>query len=77
MGDDIVRHSEEIRRVSLNDSHNSCEEYNQLVSYGAADAGAFVREGELPQTRDTNYARRTALVKFMGVDGALQGRLWC
>tara|TARA_Y100001963_G_scaffold143398_1_gene214234 strand:+ start:205 stop:1626 length:1422 start_codon:yes stop_codon:yes gene_type:complete len=55
------------KKIPKSPAYSTVEEYNQLVSYGTADAGAFVREGELPQTRDTNYARRTALVKFMGV----------
>lgn len=44
---------------------STVEEYNILSAYGA-DAGAFTNEGDLPETQDATYARRTALVKFLG-----------
>lgn len=40
-------------------------EYNRLLSYGN-QGGAFFNEGGLPRTEDTNYERKTALVKFLG-----------
>ena len=55
------------KKIQKSAAYSTVEEYNQLLSYGNPNAGAFLREGELPATRDTSYARRTALVKFMGV----------
>jgi len=40
-------------------------EYNLLNAYGQ-DGGAFFNEGGLPRTEDTNYQRKTALVKYLG-----------
>lgn len=45
---------------------NTVEEFNQMTSYGAF-RGGFNREGELPETEDSVYTRRSQLVKFMGV----------
>lgn len=53
------------KKIPKSPAYSTVEEYNQLVDYGN-DAFAFVQEGELPPTQDTNYARRTALVKFIG-----------
>ena len=44
---------------------STVEEYNQLTSYGG-DNGAFTNEGDLPETQDSNYERKTALIKFLG-----------
>lgn len=55
------------KKIPKSPAYSTTEEYNQLLSYGPQGAGVFTREGELPRTRDTSYARRTALVKFMGV----------
>lgn len=44
---------------------STVEEYNLLSDYGA-DAGVFTGEGELPETQDAVYERKTALVKFLG-----------
>jgi len=54
------------RKINKSPAFSTVEEYNQLLSYGATDRGAFTREGELPQSSDTSYARRTALVKYLG-----------
>lgn len=54
------------KKIPKSPAYSTTEEYNQLLSYGNADTGIFRREGELPTTRDTSYARRTALVKFLG-----------
>ena len=54
------------RKINKTPAYSTVEEYNQLLSYGATDRGAFTREGELPQSSDTSYARRTALVKYLG-----------
>ena len=44
---------------------STVEEYNILSAYGD-DAGVFTNEGDLPETQDATYERRTALVKFLG-----------
>lgn len=44
---------------------STVEEYNRLTDYGA-EAGAFTNEGDLPETQDSTYERKTALVKFLG-----------
>lgn len=44
---------------------STVEEYNRLTDYGA-DAGAFTNEGDLPESQDSTYERKTALVKFLG-----------
>ncbi len=53
------------KKIPKSPAYSTVEEYNQLVDYGS-DATAFVQEGELPPTQDTTYARRTALVKYIG-----------
>jgi hypothetical protein len=47
-------------------AYNTVEEYNVLSSYGA-DGGAFTNEGELPESADSVYIRKSQFVKFMGV----------
>lgn len=47
-------------------AYNTVEEFNQLTSYGS-QRGGFSREGELPEEEDSIYARRSELVKFMGI----------
>ena len=44
---------------------STVEEYNRMTAYGA-DAGAFTNEGDLPESQDSTYERRTALIKFLG-----------
>lgn len=46
-------------------AYSTVEEYNQLLSYGT-QAGGFLSEGELPYQTNSDYARRAALVKFIG-----------
>ena len=46
-------------------AYSTVEEYNQLLSYGT-QAGGFLAEGELPYQSNSDYARRAALVKFIG-----------
>jgi hypothetical protein len=54
------------KKIPKSPAYSTVEEYNQLTSYGS-NASAFVQEGELPPTQDTTYARRTSLVKYIGV----------
>lgn len=53
------------KKIPKSPAYSTVEEYNQLISYGPTHF-AFTQEGELPPATDTNYARRTQLVKFMG-----------
>jgi hypothetical protein len=53
------------KKIPKSPAYSTVEEYNQLIDYGSS-AFAFVAEGELPPTQDTNYARRTQLIKFIG-----------
>ncbi len=53
------------KKIPKSPAYSTVEEYNQLTSYGPQHF-AFTQEGELPPSTDTNYARRTQLVKFMG-----------
>src|SRR5690349_5644439 len=53
------------KKIPKSPAYSTVEEYNQLVDYGSSSF-AFVGEGELPPTQDSTYARRTALVKFLG-----------
>ena len=46
-------------------AYSTVEEYNQLSSYGT-QTGGFLSEGELPYQSNSDYARRAALVKFIG-----------
>jgi len=46
-------------------AYSTVEEFNQLTSYGS-QTGGFVSEGELPYQTNSDYARRAALVKFVG-----------
>jgi hypothetical protein len=44
---------------------NTVEEYNTLSSYGSS-YNAFLPEGVMPETNDSAYNRKVALVKYMG-----------
>lgn len=46
--------------------YNTVHEYNQLLKYGE-EVGIFNLEGETPQFTDTQYRRKAATTKFMGV----------
>lgn len=49
-------------------AYNTVEEFNQLKSYGGSGSGFFT-EGGLPNEEDSDYERKTALIKFMGTTG--------
>lgn len=51
--------------VPKSPAYSTVEEYNQLSSYGT-QTGGFLSEGELPYQTNSDYARRAALVKFVG-----------
>jgi len=44
---------------------STSEEYNLLRDYGS-NAGAFTNEGDLPESQDSVYERKSAMVKFLG-----------
>ncbi|HPI18754.1 MAG TPA: hypothetical protein PKY56_00150 [Candidatus Kapabacteria bacterium] len=54
------------KKVPKLPAYNTVEEYNQLISYGA-DRGGFNVEGELPNEEDSQYVRRSQMVKYLGV----------
>lgn len=47
---------------------NTVYQYNQLYKYGE-EIGIFNLEGETPEETDTQYIRKSAISKFMGVTG--------
>lgn len=53
------------KKIPKSPAYSTVEEYNQLSDYGG-DASPFIQEGELPQSSDSSYVRRTQLVKFLG-----------
>jgi len=53
------------KKIPKSPAFSTVEEYNQLTDYGG-EASPFVLEGELPQSTDASYIRRTQLMKYMG-----------
>lgn len=49
-------------------AYNTVEEFLQLASYGA-DRGGFYNEGELSDVEDSQYIRRSELIKYIQVTG--------
>jgi hypothetical protein len=47
-------------------AYNTVEEFNRLESYGSG-IGAFISEGDLPESDDSTYSRQTAVVKYLAV----------
>lgn len=54
------------KRYPKTAAFNTVEEYNQLTSYGE-ERGGFNREGELPEEENSQYVRKSELVKYLGV----------
>ena len=52
-------------------SYNTVEEYNQLQEYGSNLDSGFISEGALPESEDSSYERKFAVVKFMGTTRAV------
>jgi len=50
--------------------YNTVHEYLQLVKYGE-EVGIFMNEGTSPEQTDSQYRRKAALVKYMGLGGKL------
>lgn len=56
------------KKISKSPAYSTVEEYNVLNSYGSAnDFSAFVQEGVLPASEDSQYERRASFVKFLGI----------
>jgi hypothetical protein len=53
------------KKIPKQKAYSTVEQYGQLVDYGRGQ-GAFVSEGQLPDTNDSTYARKAAFVKFLG-----------
>lgn len=53
------------KKIPKSPAFSTNEEYTQLIDYGS-DSSAFLMPGELPPAQDSNYARRTALIKYIG-----------
>lgn len=53
------------KKIPKQKAYSTVEQYGQLLDYGR-NQGAFVGEGVLPDTNDSQYARRAAFVKFVG-----------
>jgi hypothetical protein len=47
-------------------AYNTVEEHNQISSYGSNEDSGFISEGALPESDDSTYARKYAVVKFLG-----------
>jgi len=60
------RHLKLWPKIHKSPAYSTVEEYNQLTSYGNDFYGPFIGEGQTPQSNDSNFQRKTALVKFMG-----------
>lgn len=56
------------RRIKKKAAFNTVEEWNILKEYGG-DGGVFTGEGELGETVDSTYERKTGTVKFMCIVG--------
>lgn len=50
---------------------NTVEEHNEISSYGLNPDAGFFAEGALPNPDDSTYARRFAVVKFLGTTRAV------
>lgn len=54
------------KKIPKSPAYSTVEEFNQLSSYGSTSS-AFLGEGELAPVQDSSYARKTALIKYIGV----------
>jgi hypothetical protein len=53
------------KKIPKQQAYSTVEQYGQLLDYGRGQ-GAFVGEGQLPDTNDSTYTRKAAFVKFLG-----------
>lgn len=47
-------------------AYNTVEEHNEISSYGENPDAGFIDEGDLPESDDSSYTRRYAVVKYLG-----------
>jgi hypothetical protein len=47
-------------------AYNTVEEHNEIQSYGENSDSAFIDEGDLPESDDSSYERKFAIVKYLG-----------
>jgi plastocyanin len=47
-------------------AYNTIEEHNEISSYGENPDAGWIDEGDLPEEDDSKYARRYAIVKYLG-----------
>jgi hypothetical protein len=53
------------KKLPKQQAFSTVEQYGQLLDYGRQQ-GAFIGEGTLPDSNDSQYARKAAFVKFLG-----------
>jgi hypothetical protein len=54
------------KAVPKQPAYNTVEEFNQVQSYGQNPDAGFIGESDLPESDDSTYQRKYAVVKFMG-----------
>lgn len=59
------------KRITKIPAYNTVEEHNEQSSYGVNEDSAFITEGALPESDDSTYARKYAVVKFLGTTRAV------
>lgn len=47
-------------------AYNTVEEHNEISSYGENPDAGFIDEGDLPESDDSSYERKYAVVKYLG-----------
>lgn len=62
------KHMVFFRMMPKKNVYNTVHEYNQLIKYGD-DVGIANLEGETPEFTDTQYRRKAAILKFLGLGG--------
>lgn len=55
-------------KIPQSQAYSTVESYSMLTAYGD-ESGIFTNAGELPQTQDSQYVRKTAQVKYCGIVG--------
>jgi hypothetical protein len=54
------------RNISKLPAYNTVEEYNRLRQFGQVDGNAFIAEGNLPESDDSEYSREFTIIKYLG-----------
>jgi len=58
------------KKLPKSRARNTVEEYNQLTEYGGFNGG-FISEGALPNEADSQYARQSEVIKYIGQTGSV------